>query len=467
MAATQFFLTQKMKFILLLPVEVAVVTKQYSKNEQPQQQHQLLEYWRDMADTFHGVAAFSYVKIPFSSGKSEVPKTSVAMQEVFDFFDIDIQAIREPVLVAHQTTTNHEFRAGSFSEEDPAVKEQLLQFVVGVMSGSEHRVLKSEPIPNPSSTNTTTTTTAPTFSSSASSSASRKDREAAVTAVGRNVVDIAGAHDKDVLLLLYKPWCSVCVELLPTYEVLARALEGESRVVVAKINMVKNEVPDLWLQQQQHHQRVDEAALEFPLLLWFPASDKLQPCDSNNSNSYINNTNSDVGVKSDQQCQDGKGKGGGGIGEDQKWSLPSNSIPIPRSYWTAGTELHTLSAFILREFSFDKSTYRGASVDQLGMLMETEEDLRDTYREKHRRYQCNIGRPMYSTDAFQGVSLTIAGWDLSVPLKVDLDYWFGEIVFDGKRWHIFVAGACAVAVVVHYLYLLLLPAFSSNRSNGC
>ena len=115
----------------------------------------------------------------------------------------------------------------------------------------------------------------------------------------------------------------------------------------------------------------------------------------------------------------------------------------PKSYWDTGYSLHELFGFLIRETSFDSRTLTIATSEQLGSLLGDEDALRAEYEELERWERRNEGREVNE-----------------IPL---LDYLYGEVVFDGHRWHIILVGALGLACVV---LLLLVLSLSSKQTNN-
>ena len=57
------------------------------------------------------------------------------------------------------------------------------------------------------------------------------------------------AVGKDVFVDLYAPWCTACREMEPTYERLAKRLQGLD-IIVASMDATRNDVPTMFDMQQ-------------------------------------------------------------------------------------------------------------------------------------------------------------------------------------------------------------------------
>ena len=369
--ATQFFSARKLKFILFLRSADAVGGP-----------GSLLEHWRSLAETFKGSALFAYM-------------VNAGVPDVVEYFSVDVAADL-PLVVAHDPSRDFKYKserldaaaaaaalaraataassssgsgsgsrssgsrgsssrsngggkdAAAAASEKSGAAQALEDFVAGVLTGTVKKLVKSEPVPVPG-----------------------KNPKPVVQAVGSNVAQVVGQADKDVLLEVYAPWCAQCKRLRATLDILGRAVQAESRIVVAKIDGTANDLPPSW------------GVKTYPVLLWFPAKDK---------------------------------------------PYRDPAVPVPRPYWDAGHSLHELVSFVQRSSSFDVRTLRIATSEQLGSLLGDEETLRLQYEQEDRWARRNEGRDV-----------------LSHPL---LDWAAGEIVFDGKRWHLAAAAALALVTLV-------------------
>lgn len=125
-------------------------------------------------------------------------------------------------------------------------------------------------------------------------------------------------------------------------------------------------------------------------------------------------------------------------------SIPT--LPLPRPYWDAGYSLVELVGFVQRESSFDQKTLRVATSEQLGSLMGDEEALRLAYEQEERWEKRNEGRMVYE--------------------NAMADYLLGEVLFDGKAWHVALTGALAVLCVCLGLALLVLSTSGGKLGSG-
>jgi len=272
------------------------------------------------AETLLGTVSFGYV-------------VDDAFPEVSEYFDVGIE--ESSVLVAHDPLQDLKFRS---QFEDALEYENIVAFMKDVASGSVAPSAKSEPVPQ------------------------KNDGHVKIL-VGSNFVEEVSREGVDVMVKVYAPWCMHCKDLAPTYEILGRAFSGEDRIVVAKFDATKNDLPP----------SIDVQG--FPTLLWFPASSK-------------------------------------------PYSNPASPEAI--QYEDPGRSLHDLVGFILKETSLPPKSIRVATAEQLGTLMQEEETLRIKFEEEAQWALRNKDRFVYENEL--------------------IDFLFGEVIFDGKRWMIGLVG---------------------------
>eukprot|EP01039_Chlorochromonas_danica_P001573 gene1573-1718_t len=282
--ATQFFSSKKLKFILLLKPHML--------------DDDVIAAWKEISVLFAGKAIFSYM-------------TESSVADVIEYFGIDTEKDL-PMIAAHQPTSDSKFKSKRI---DVRNAEEMQEFVVGVLTGLIPKVLKSEPLHKKGANN-----------------------GPVKRLVGNNVIETVSAPDKDVLLAVVMPWCAQCKKLLPTFDLLGRAVQGDSRIVIAKIDGAANDIPALW------------GVKNYPTLLWFPARDK---------------------------------------------PYKNGALPTPRPYWDAGYSLQEMVGFVQRDSSFDPKTLKVATTEQLGSLLGDEEILRAKYEEEERYERRNEGRVVY------------------------------------------------------------------------
>lgn len=272
-----------------------------------------LEHWRELAETFKGSALFAYM-------------IEGAVPDVVDFFSVDLNT-DIPLIVAHDPLQDFKYKSKQLS--DPADVTAQQEFVAGVLTGVIRKVLKSEPVPKQVG----------------------KVVKPVIKAVGSNVIELVSQVDKDVLLEVYSPNCVHCMRLRPAYDILGRAVQGDSRIVIAKIDGLANDLPPSW------------GMKGYPTLLWFPAKDKPYK-----------------------------------LGKD---GFP---LPTPKPYWDAGHSLHELVSFVRRQSSFDLMTLKVATVEQLGTLMGDEEIVRQQYEAEDRWARRNEGRTVLANPLLDWVA---------------------------------------------------------------
>jgi protein disulfide isomerase family A protein 3 len=96
--------------------------------------------------------------------------------------------------------------------------ENLEKFAYDVLEGKLEPYLKSEPVPS-------------------------SNDEPVKVVVAKTFNEIVNDVNKDVLIEFYAPWCGHCKSLAPKYEELAKKLQGEDSIVIAKMDATANDVP--------------------------------------------------------------------------------------------------------------------------------------------------------------------------------------------------------------------------------
>ena len=123
----------------------------------------------------------------------------------------------------------------------------------------------------------------------------------------------------------------------------------------------------------------------------------------------------------------------------------AGSTKSPKVYGDNGHSLHELFGYIVRESSFDALTLKVATSEQLGALLADEDALRLEYEALDRLSKRNEGRKVLENQV--------------------LDYLNGEVVFDGKRWHI-VAAVALVSLSVVLVFMVLSRSLASSSKKG-
>jgi len=118
--------------------------------------------------------------------------------------------------------------------------ENLEKFARDLAAGNLQPYLKSEPVPT-------------------------SNPDAVRTVVARNFDEIVNDETKDVLIEFYAPWCGHCKSLAPKYEELAKKLENEDEIVIAKIDATANDIPPTFNVQG------------FPTIFFVPKNAKNRP----------------------------------------------------------------------------------------------------------------------------------------------------------------------------------------------
>ncbi len=352
--ATQFFNSRKLKFILFVDPE-SILNSAISLDdgtldleglEKEAQDGDIIAGWAVVAQKYKDNAIFSYM-------------ARGSIQDVNDYFGVGDHA-KLPIIGAHDPSRDQRYRSGS-GELDSTV--HLHTYVEGVLLGEIEKITRSEAVP--------------LVPKGLSVKEQEKERAKPVKLVGSNVVHEIVSSKKDVLLLVHqgnKGYYKFRAE----YEILARACAAEDRVVIAHIDLAKNDIPSLW-----------ESSVKSGSdwgILWFPAKSR----------------------------------------------KVSEKVPSPKPYWAAGYTLPELVWFVQREGSFELSSLKVATSEQLNMLLDDLETLQMTYLEEQRWEGLNDNRPVFEDP-----------W---------VDWLMGELVFEGKRWHIIAVAMCFIASAVQIIY---------------
>jgi len=118
----------------------------------------------------------------------------------------------KPVVAAKDASEQKFVMSDEFSVDN------LEAFAIKFLDGEVEPYLKSEPIPE-------------------------ADDEPVKTVVAKNFEEIVNDETKDVLIEFYAPWCGHCKNLAPKYDELAKKLEKEDDIVIAKMDATANDVP--------------------------------------------------------------------------------------------------------------------------------------------------------------------------------------------------------------------------------
>ncbi|GAB1599379.1 protein disulfide-isomerase A4-like [Argonauta hians] len=98
-----------------------------------------------------------------------------------------------------------------------------------------------------------------------SQSIPKKQNSAVVTVVAKTFDKIVLDKSKDVLIELYAPWCGHCQKLAPIYEELAKKMQKNKNLVIAKMDATANDVPTGY------------EAEGFPTIYFAPTNNKENP----------------------------------------------------------------------------------------------------------------------------------------------------------------------------------------------
>ncbi len=208
--ATQFFLSQKLKFILFLPT-----LETYNSASAIDE---FLDSWRSIAAVFKGASIFSFAYV--SSG---------GVGDVSTFFGIDLEH-DVPAIVAHDPSTDSRYRSEKIMLSSSSISKHrsIQEFVSGVVTGKVEKILKSQP-ENERRTGDYWNILGfnfPGFYGSQPQSSS------ILSAVGNTVKAIVSEENRDVLLCVYTSWCPKCSDVLPTLEVSSSSSSSSSSIYI-------------------------------------------------------------------------------------------------------------------------------------------------------------------------------------------------------------------------------------------
>ena len=220
-----------------------------------------------VAEKHRGIALFSHC------GYGSFP-------EVTDFFRVQTSDL--PALIYWNPQTEAQLLSPSLNPLDPSEVEF---FVEAVLAGEYIPVPRTEAEP-------------------------KTQKGPVMKLVGSTFTKVVSQPDKDVLVLATQPLCPRCLDAATAFELLGKALQVEDRVVLAKIDVMLNDLPP-------SIDAIDVA----PALLWFPSSSK-----------------------------------------------PFNTEPVAKPYPKKSFNLADMLAFINKENSFGKDSLRIATNEQLGAL---------------------------------------------------------------------------------------------------
>jgi hypothetical protein len=371
--ASQFFSSRKLKFLLLLG----------SSELRPAENIQhLLQEWVVLSNGFSSDAIFSFAfdNVPSIAGLFQLKPVKVSKDtslwgSIFEGNGVST-AESYPVLVAYDPITRSRYKrvlAPSIGESCSDSVASMKTFIEEVLAGASPRVFSTEEEDNANLSGSTLDSIEtflihkfdylfgfkkPYFSYVAK-------------AVGSSIENMCNDSKRDVLVAVYNSnliGCVECMHLEPLYDLLARALEPDARMVVAKIDVAKNEIPPEW--------KIDK----FPSLLWCPVKNKK--------------------IK----------------GVEQSKSV----LPIP--FWDQtdrpfgvsvdGVIPHLIDFKdqVIKRSSFTKKPLRIASNDQMFTLLSEIGPVVAYYEEEYSKHHLNHGRYVYSdrlVDYFIGEAVRV------------------------------------------------------------
>jgi hypothetical protein len=412
--SNQFLSLKKMKFLLLLKSSQSVDEDNVSRYER------VIHHWKRIGNRYSlsGDVLFSYLF--YSNSPQHRHQNHPILQTIIDTYDVDVEKDL-PLVIAFNPWSNRKFRSKDqitlnvdFEEEirrdledsddndlneEEIDKNDLFSFVRNVMTGQEEIYIKSESIPK--------------NSLEEGGGYVRK-------IVGETLLSTVSRNDIDVLLLVYAPLDYNSRNFLSTFDLLGRAVQHEERILVGKINGLTNDIPSIW------------NIKTYATLLWFPAKDK----ESNKRNHRngleaiplpLHHLNPFTIAAAREESGEIKRNTG----------FPSNSQNDQNTI-----SLYELYLFLQRETSFPVETLKIATVEQIGSLLSDEDEVKKKYEAFERNLLRNEGRMYYENE-----------W---------IDWFVGEVSFDGKRYHIVVLGLLLLGWVLLLGYQLFKLIFSAS-----
>lgn len=134
-----------------------------------------------------------------------------------------------PAIMIEDLQSNKKFIFDVTQDVSP---ESIRSFIQAFIEGSLEAFLKSEEIP-------------------------ASNDEPVTVIVGKSFESIVLDSSKDVFVEYYAPWCGHCKQLAPIYTELGEAFQDEENVIIAKVDVTANDVP--------------EDIKGFPTLIFYPA----------------------------------------------------------------------------------------------------------------------------------------------------------------------------------------------------
>ncbi|XP_026155253.1 protein disulfide isomerase family A, member 8 [Mastacembelus armatus] len=137
------------------------------------------------------------------------------LSELEDDFGLDTSDGGELPFVTIRTKLGHKY---TMREEFTRDGQSLERFLDDYFARQLKRYIKSEPIPE-------------------------RNTAAVKVVVAESFDDIVNDPERDVLIQFYSPSCPHCKKLEPVYRELADTLNSDPNIVIAKMNVVDNDVP--------------------------------------------------------------------------------------------------------------------------------------------------------------------------------------------------------------------------------